>query len=239
MGLLSVDFETGKRLWLQSGGAAAPVSENLGDGEDDPSSVAAARGRMLGPVFEDATSGTLASDGHLVFAVESHPDALMGFDFMELRQRNIFNGGISRRGWNGGNSLVAYDLRDQGRRRWRLPSSAADRPTNASSWFLGAPLPVSDQLFVLVEEMGEVRLDVLNANTGSVLWSQPLVELEENVRVDNYENHTRRVSGLSPALAEGVLVCPTGAGTIVAVDLATRTLLWAKKNSVAGNDDMV
>ncbi len=239
MGLLSVDFETGKRLWLQSGGAAAPVSENLGDGEDDPSSVAAARGRMLGPVFEDATSGTLASDGHLVFAVESHPDALMGFDFMELRQRNIFNGGISRRGWNGGNSLVAYDLRDQGRRRWRLPSSAADRPTNASSWFLGAPLPVSDQLFVLVEEMGEVRLDVLNSNTGSVLWSQPLVELEENVRVDNYENHTRRVSGLSPALAEGVLVCPTGAGTIVAVDLATRTLLWAFNYSVAGNDDMV
>ncbi|MEO1991046.1 MAG: PQQ-binding-like beta-propeller repeat protein [Pirellulales bacterium] len=238
MGLLSVDFETGKRLWLQSGGAAAPVSENLGDG-DDPSSVAAARGRMLGPVFEDATSGTLASDGRLVFAVESHPDALMGYDFMELRQRNIFNGGISQRGWSGGNSLVAYDVRDRGSRRWRLPAPASDRPTNLLPWFLGAPLPVSDRLFILVEEMGEVRLDVLNSFTGDVLWSQPLVELEENLRVDHYENHARRVSGLSPALAEGVLVCPTGAGTVVAVDLATRTLLWAFNYRVTGSEDMV
>lgn len=37
---------------------------------------------------------------------------------------------------------------------------------------------------------------------------------------------TRRLSGLSPAYADGILVCPTGAGALVAVDLATRSLLW-------------
>ena len=36
----------------------------------------------------------------------------------------------------------------------------------------------------------------------------------------------RRLAGASPSLAEGILVCPTSAGAVVAVDLATRTLRW-------------
>ena len=70
MGLLAVDFETGKRLWLQTGGAAGPVSGSEDPGDEDESVAAAiAQSRTLAPVFEDATSGTLASDGRLVFAV--------------------------------------------------------------------------------------------------------------------------------------------------------------------------
>lgn len=228
MGLLAVDFETGKRLWLQTGGAAGPVtvSDDPG-GEDEQATAAMAQGRTLAPVFEDATSGTLSSDGRHVFAVESHPDALVGRDGMGTRGRMMFNGGPAPGGWSGGNSLAAYDLADGGRLRWRLPIADPGRPTRAMAWTLGPPLPVNDRLFVLVEELGEVRLDVLDAQTGSTVWSQPLAELDEEARVDNQDNQSRRVAGLSPALAEGVLVCPTGAGAVVAVDLATRTLLWA------------
>ena len=82
-------------------------------------------------------------------------------------------------------------------------------------------------MFVLVEERGEIRLDVLAAADGALLWSQPLAELEEERAIGNRESHLRRVGGLSPSFGDGVLVCPTGAGTTVAVDLATRTLLWA------------
>lgn len=240
MGLLAVDFETGKRLWLQTGGAAGPVAvtEDVGD-EDEPLAAAVAQSRMLAPVFEDATSGTLASDGRLVFAVESHPDALISRDLMGPRGPIMFNGGERASGWSGGNSLAAYDLADRGRLRWRLPAVDPGRPTRATAWTLGAPLPVSDRLFVLVEELGEVRLDVLDAETGSVVWTQPLAELDEEARVDNHDNQLRRVAGLSPALAEGVLVCPTGAGAVVAVDLATRTLLWAYNYQVPSRGDMV
>ena len=240
MGLLAVDFETGKRLWLQTGGAAGPVSggEDAGDG-DEPIAAAIAQSRMLAPVFEDATSGTLASDGRLVFAVESHPDALIGRDPMRPQGPVMFNGGGRQGGWSGGNSLAAYDLADRGRTRWRLPTVDPGRPTRATAWTLGAPLPVSDRLFVLVEELGEVRLDVLDAQTGSTVWTQPLAELDEEARVDNHDNQLRRVAGLSPALAEGVLVCPTGAGAVVAVDLATRTLLWAYNYQVSPPGDMV
>ncbi len=240
MGLLAVDFETGKRLWLQAGGAAGPVSiaEDVGEG-DEPVAAAIAQSRMLAPVFEDATSGTLASDGRLVFAVESHPEALIGRDLMGPRGPVMFNGGGQQSGWSGGNSLAAYDLADRGRLRWRLPAADPGRPTRATAWTLGAPLPVSDRLFVLVEELGEVRLDVLDAETGSTVWTQPLAELDEEVRVDNHDNQLRRVAGLSPALAQGVLVCPTGAGAVVAVDLATRTLLWAYNYPTISPGDMV
>lgn len=240
MGLLAVDFETGKRLWLQTGGAAGPVTVSEDPGaEDEQAAAAIAQGRMLAPVFEDATSGTLASDGRHVFAVESHPDALVGRDLMGMRGRIMFQGGVPQGGWSGGNSLAAYDLADRGRLRWRLPLADPGRPTQATAWTLGAPLPVNDRLFVLVEDLGEVRLDVLDAETGSTVWTQPLAELDEEARVDNQDNQPRRVAGLSPALAEGVLVCPTGAGAVVAVDLATRTLLWAYNYRIGASGDMV
>lgn len=240
MGLLAVDFETGKRLWLQPGGAAGPVafSEDSGD-EDEAVAATIAQSRMLAPVFEDATSGTLASDGRLVFAVESHPDALVSRDLMGPRGQIMFNGGAAPGGWSGGNSLAAYDLSDRGRLRWRLPMIDPGRPRGAMAWTLGAPLPVNDRLFVLVEESGEVRLDVVDAQTGSTMWTQPLAELDEESRVDNQDNQPRRVAGLSPALGEGVLVCPTGAGAVVAVDLATRALLWAYNYRTATAGDMV
>ena len=231
MGLLAVDFETGKRVWLQTGGAAplnasAAGADGVGDGAD------AEAGGSFSSVFEDATSGTIASDGRLVFVVESHPDAVSPQQAGGMNFRAAAGGrGLTAAGWKGGNTLSAYDVADRGALRWRLPARGAGdeggQAAAGAAWYLGAPLPVSDQLFVLAEEKGEIRLDVLDADTGRVAWSQPFAEVDERRAVDNRESHDRRVAGLSPALAEGVLVCPTGAGAVVAVDLATRTLLWA------------
>ncbi len=36
----------------------------------------------------------------------------------------------------------------------------------------------------------------------------------------------RRLAGVSPSYADGVLICPTGSGCVVAVELATKSLLW-------------
>lgn len=241
MGLLAVDFPTGKRLWLKTGGAAAPVLEEAGTGEnrgDEPG--AEQRDRRLAPVFDDATSGTLASDGRLVFAVECDPDAVVNRDSPAGRIQ-VFGGEAAAGGWTGGNSLVAYDLEARGAVAWRLPVAAAagsEKPTTAP-WYLGPPLPVSDQLFVLVEEAGEVRMDVLEARSGRLVWTQPLAELDEDVKVEHADSRGRRVAGLSPALAEGVLVCPTGAGAVIAVDLATRTLLWAYNYATTPTEDVV
>jgi outer membrane protein assembly factor BamB len=225
MGLLAVDFETGKRVWLQTGPGAAAPQAAVADAD------AADAGGAFMSVFEDATSGLMASDGRLVFVVESHPDAVTppqagGMNFRPAMQGGGLHGSG---GWKGGNTLSAYDVADRGALRWRLPARGDDggTPVATTAWYLGAPLPVGDQVLVLVEEKGEVRLDVLDAGTGRLEWSQPFAEVDEDRAIDNRDSHARRLAGLSPSLSEGVLVCPTGAGAVVAVDLATRTLLWA------------
>ena len=86
-----------------------------------------------------------------------------------------------------GNSLSAYDQAGKGQLVWRLPQSPADdgddsgramqprqQADGGSPWYLGPPLSVGNELYVLVEELGEIRLDVLDASRGDRLWSQPL-----------------------------------------------------------------
>ena len=92
----------------------------------------------------------------------------------------------------------------------------------AETFFLGALLPLMGQLYVLAEAKGEIRLLALEAASGNVAWSQPLAVVEQSVLQDPL----RRTAGVSPAYADGILVCPTSTGAIVGLDLATRSLLW-------------
>jgi len=228
LGLLAVDFQTGKRIWL--GGDNTAFESGVLEGDDSGEGGRLEGSSGLDRVFNDSTSGAVSSNGRLVYAVESGPRERGDADLLGGRRRA--DPGAMR----GGNTLAAYDLHARGALAWRLPvfQEAGD---GAGAWYLGAPLVIGDQLFVLAEERGEVRLDVLDASSGRLLWTQPLAELDEEQQAERPETVARRWSGLSPAFSEGVLVCPTGAGTVIAVDLATRTLLWAYTYSVADGDD--
>ncbi len=159
----------------------------------------------------DQTTGTLAADDERVYAVESVPR-------FETNVPMFANQNAPLREEN---RLAAYDLQT-GKLRWRIgsPANAADEFAGVA--FLGVPLPHDGMLYGLAEFADEVRLMVLDARTGRVAWTQKLVKLDIAAGADMH--HYRR--GLSPSLAGGVLVCPTDAGRIVAVDLAARTLLW-------------
>lgn len=213
LGLLAIDFATGKRLWLQGGGRGGPLAGGP-------------HREHLARTFDDLTGGGMASDGRLVFAVEVHPDVLaarVDDEALALAQ--------GRPAWRGGNTLSAYEVRG-GRLVWRLPAADAGGVLAAgglgsSTWFAGAPLVVDDRLHALVEERGELRLDVLQAADGRRIWSQPLAEIDDQHTVREPTATVRRLAGATPALGEGVLVCPLGTGVVVAVDLANRSLLWA------------
>jgi len=57
---------------------------------------------------------------------------------------------------------------------------------------------------------------------GNVLWSQQLKHSGAH-----HAGSAAAALGVSPSYANGILVCPTGAGSIVAVDLATQWhFLW-------------
>jgi outer membrane protein assembly factor BamB len=219
LGILAIDFATGKRLWLRPLDdqlAGLPTAEDGGGGANDGG------GDATEFTFDDLTSAGLATAGGLVFAVETPPQAPgergpLGDLNVGQRQRRF--GDVGSRG----NRLRGFDIAGRGAARWQLP--AAD----GNVWYLGPPLAVGSELYALVEEKGEIRLDVLDAARGTVQWSQPLAELDEDEQITSPRSRSRRLAGLSPALADGVLVCPLGTGTVVAVDLATRRLLWAHR----------
>ncbi|MHB9044834.1 MAG: outer membrane protein assembly factor BamB family protein [Pirellulales bacterium] len=220
--LLALDFETGKRLW------EIPIDDSL-DQQLGPSG-AVAQFQVTSDVVdgldrrirEDAAFGTLASDGRRVFSVE---DLGLGSDAIMQRPVLMING---RRRTAPGlpkpyNRLAAHDLRT-GKLQWEVGGPPdVDGSEQAGAFFLGPPLPLLDRLYVLVEVKNEIRLEQLAPDSGRLEWSQPLASVEQSVLQDPL----RRLAGASPSYADGILVCPTSAGAVVAVDLTSRSLLWA------------
>ena len=133
-------------------------------------------------------------------------------------------GGFEAANSQSNNRLVVLDLRTQGKLLWAVGRGRdgypGDEPRLAEAFFLGPPLPLSGQLYVLAENKGEVRLAVLDAKTGSLLWSQQLAHFEANQQTVA-ANGLRRLGAATPSFADGVLVCPISAGAVVGVDIAT------------------
>ncbi|MBS0260634.1 MAG: PQQ-binding-like beta-propeller repeat protein [Planctomycetes bacterium] len=189
---------------IQSGfGIPTPQAQPVGS-----SQLAAA---ILQRGWDDASFGTLSSDGDLVFALEDLPINPPNLDQNPLRSFQTHN------------RLVAYDARS-GSLVWEIggPSSAPDDPLS-SSFFLGPPLVLDRRLFCLVETGGDVRVVVLIPRTGQVEWQQTLTTLtpsELSVAI------ARRLSGLTPSFSGDILVCPIGAEQVVGLSLSQRMLLW-------------
>ena len=101
--------------------------------------------------------------------------------------------------------------------------SGEEEPRLAGAFFLGAPLVMLRQLYVMAERNGEIQLVVLDADTGRLQWSQQLAHVD-TATIDR--DSVRRLAGASPSFADGVVICPTSAGAVVAVDISTRSLLW-------------
>jgi outer membrane protein assembly factor BamB len=109
---------------------------------------------------------------------------------------------------------------------WRLGGATSDADHSlANAFFLGPPLPFENQLYTLVEINGETHLVVLEPETGKVVWQQQLVSSQTR---EISQDPQRRSLALSPTISDGVVVCPTGSGAVVAVDLMTRSLRWAR-----------
>ena len=92
----------------------------------------------------------------------------------------------------------------------------------SGAFFLGPPLAVDGSLYVLAEIRSAVYLLALEPNTGKLQWRQQLVGLEQGITLDPQ----RRLNGAAPSYAAGILVCPTTAGMVVAVDVIRREFAW-------------
>lgn len=93
-------------------------------------------------------------------------------------------------------------------------------------FFFGAPLPAEGRLYAISEADRQLNLVVLDAETGDLIWTQGLGFVDRPIE----QEPVRPYFGCQPALASGIVVCPTHLGALVAVDALTGSLLWANYN---------
>lgn len=221
--LLAIDFETGKRVWEYPWWSASSDDISLTNRSNSGGEeLAARREKRFQRLWQDAPYGQLSSDGESVYMLdELQPATPMGGTFRPGIGGMRFRSQDSPKS---NNQLVALDLARQGSLRWMVGAETGlDEPKLAGAFFLGPPLPLSGHLYVLVELGEDILLVVLDSATGKQEWSQQLGHVE-STPID--EDILRRLAGATPSFADGVLICPTSAGSVVAVDIATRSLMW-------------
>lgn len=238
--LIGVDFETGKRIWEYPWHVPGDESASSGPASSGPKITLNGKNprenQLEERLWEDAAYGQVTSDGRLAFLLE-------GLDFtqdMDQGRRRVIRIGpggqrIDERPASF-NQLVAVNLEFEGKTEWIVGGEQGlNEPKLAGAFFLGPPLPMTGELYCLAEIRDEVRLVVLDARTGKLKWSQQIAQVGRDIQIDM----ARRLSGATPSFADGVLICPTGGGAVVAVDLPTRSLLWGYEypNAAAGGQN--
>ncbi|MBI3822227.1 MAG: PQQ-binding-like beta-propeller repeat protein [Planctomycetes bacterium] len=129
------------------------------------------------------------------------------------------------------NSLYAYDGRT-GKLVWDSYDFSGMKSVFPNTYFLGAPLPQDGKLYVLSEKDADLRL--LVGNLDRKKWKSPSqLEFEKTLPLvkipagEQVREHTlRRTQPLHIAHADGLLVCPTHAGTLVGVDRVKLEVRW-------------
>jgi outer membrane protein assembly factor BamB len=217
----------GKREWIYPAFDDSPNAQTARESQfqnRNPSQTNTRDAELKQRIWEDNIFGQVSSDGRQVYVIDE-------LGIAQVNGVNVPAVAIGRGGMRfqnpavtrPNNLLVALDLAKQGSLVWTAGGNLGEIPALAGAFFLGAPLPVGDQLYALAEFNGEIRLVCLDSRTGNLEWKQPLATIE-NYSITS--DPSRRLAGASPSLADGILVCPTSAGAVVAVDLTTRTLRW-------------
>ena len=167
--------------------------------------------------WRDQSAGTISSDGQLLYVLED-----LGFLGIPNQYQNMLTP-LAPQTWN---RLSAYDF-ETGNLLWQAGGPNDQKQLPLSGHFiLGPPLPLNGYLYCLTEYQNEMFLVCLksipNQPQPRLVWKQslliPQVALEQN--------GLRRVAGLSPSYAEGILLCPTASQMLLGFDLHSRRLLW-------------
>lgn len=235
--LQAVDLNTGELAWKSqmNGSLDFPVHPTPPSASIQPqmtSWVEAYLSQNPATLVENTAQGTLSSDGQRVFAVEdlAVPPYQINQFYGNAVAIRVVNGRVMGNDPNPGtfkrNHLLCLEA-DTGRVAWAL-GLQDDGPFHEAI-FLGPPLPLEGKLYALVEKDLEIRLCCLEPRDGKLLWAQPLAQVKKTI----HEDFGRRTWAAPIAHADGILLCPTQAGAVVAVDLATRSLLWAHAYAAA------
>ncbi len=222
--VVAVDWQTGKRIWetreddeLEIEEAPNRFANQFGQAEREQW---AAQGNPLEQrMWDDSLVMSLSSDGERVFVLRgarvADDDQVMGWQLGPGFGR--MNGEVA----TNTNQLAAYDIATQGKLVWEIVGARAPAPLDGA-FFLGAPLAIDNTLYVMAEIRSAIYLFALDPATGQVQWHQQLVGLEQSVGLDP----ARRRAGATPSYDAGILICPTAASAVIAIDVVKREFAW-------------
>lgn len=227
-GIASCDPDTGKTLWKYSAAMSLPA---LWDAFET---------KMVGQTPEslvqitysgNSVLGMISSDGERVFAVE--------FTGVE----NQFETTPAIRSADPivvSNRLVALRIPSPGdanaptiqvQRDWVAGATSGTYETGIvggdvlkDQLFLGPPLPIDGSLYVMTESDRILSLAKLNAATGEVAWIQRVGLVEQPLY--SATERKRQIGCYLPTYANGLVICPTHAGVLIAVDALHGTTQW-------------
>jgi len=255
------DLESGQLLWSdesesEAGQSASRLAMNLSLQELMAQKLA--RGLQI-----DSLQSRLSSDGDRVFTVESgagvmvgrsrsRTGLLVGSNHQSQNQnrivaRQLRTGNVT---WNltADSILAAIPPGEQtGSARDNVPlteNAETQKPSHATAQkfedgadsidasevnFCGLPMQVDRHVLGLVQVAGSLRLYAADRNTGRIDWSLGIAEI---ARLSPSDADWRSID-CRVTLIDGVLVCPTGAGLLIGVDLGTRSVIWSRRYSRA------
>lgn len=246
-GIRSVDIERGLPLWESVEGVSPErILGGLPPQQIDPQDVwrfrmnpfqnmgeyqgaSAEYSPLTSLLFRDGEYGLISSDGQQLFVIEDHG----------ILSRNQPG---QHFGWDGNpdphdpfglpwktNRLVSYDLQS-GRPLWSLGGSESKEsfdPPLAGSYFFGTPVVDGDELFLVAGKGDDIRMWALDRKSGTPLWSQLIAYADTKIDVDI----ARRWITSQVAVGNGVVLCPTTVGWLVAIDRLRQSVLWAHRYS--------
>lgn len=200
-----------------------PFMGMLGDVFDEMQDMGPSDHPLTSLLFRNANHGLLSSDGRRLFVIEEQsvlsnlqPGKYFG---EEVPDTDLFGRPL------GINRLTAYDLQS-GRSVWEVGGRDLHDPFAlplAGTFLFGPPVVEGGDLFLVNEADGEIRLQVLDPASGMPRWSQLIAHAQAKIGID----FGRQWFTSQVAVADGVIVCPTTVGWLVAVDRTTRNILWA------------
>ena len=185
-------------------------------------------------LFRDGEYGLISSDGKQVFVIEDHgilsanqPGQNWGWDG-NVEAQDPF--GMPWRT----NRLVSYDLKT-GRPAWSLGGGESresfDLPL-AGSYFYGTPAIEGNELFLVAGKGDDIRLWALDRLTGAPRWSQLIAYADTKIEADI----GRRWLTSQVAVGNGLVVCPTTVGWLVAIDRLRQSVVWAHRYSAVATE---
>jgi outer membrane protein assembly factor BamB len=232
-GVTAVDLRTGRPSWvslplagLDSIGAEKNACGTMGEWLD---AYRSANASAL--LLENSVVGTLTSDQTRIYAVDDLPVPAYPQPYFSLLGRQgegiVVPNSPSMTDAIYHSRLLAFSAKT-GKLLWdrggRASAQGGDRdPVLRDAYFLGPPLALDGKLYTAVQKDFDLFLVCLQPTTGAVVWYQRLAAFKSRMVLDG----GRRVHAVPLVESDGMLVCQTNAGGVVAFDLAAHRLAWA------------